>query len=167
MSYWTLIYRVYMLYIIHLHNNMGYSLWNIQNRHHISPPWGQARYMDNVHALPVMIPSHGNTFCIIDALWGESLGHQWIDSSHKGPVMRNTDVLLNVGMHKLLNKQSSGWWSETPWCSFDIIVMGWIDFVNEWKQNYHTFLFPTDLHVMKNVPKTEDHFGHCEWYWVG
>ena len=44
-------------------------------------------------------------------------------SPHKGPEMRNFDVSFAVNPYKLLNKQSSRRWNETPWSSCDAIVM--------------------------------------------
>ena len=45
---------------------------------------------------------------------------------HEGPVvMRCLYVAFVVGLYKSLNKQSSCWWYETPWCTGDVTVMRW------------------------------------------
>ena len=56
---------------------------------------------------------HPNAFHIIGPLWGESTGHQMV-FIHKRPLMQSFDVFFDVGMEKLLNKQSSCQWSKTP-----------------------------------------------------
>ena len=43
-----------------------------------------------------------------------------VDSPYKGPVMRSVDVLFVASLNKLLNKQSSGRWFETPWRSSEV-----------------------------------------------
>ena len=43
--------------------------------------------------------------------------------THKGPVMLNLDVVFDVSLTKLLNKQSKCRWFETPWRSNDIIEL--------------------------------------------
>ena len=59
---------------------------------------------------------HRKYFCITDPLWGESTGH-------KGSVMRSFNVFVVVSMNKMLNKQLSGRWFETPWHSSEVNVM--------------------------------------------
>ena len=47
-----------------------------------------------------------------------------IYSTHKGLVMLNLDVVFDVSLTRLLNKQSNCRWYETPWRSNDITVLG-------------------------------------------
>ena len=70
----------------------------------------------------LMTSSHGNAFRITGPLWGESTGHP-VDSTHKEPVARTVDVSFDVSLNKLLYKQSSGWWFETPRRSYDVSVV--------------------------------------------
>ena len=42
---------------------------------------------------------------------------------HKGPVARTSYVSFDVSLNKLLYKQHSGWWFQTPRGSCDVIVM--------------------------------------------
>ena len=48
-------------------------------------------------------------------------GNTPVDSLHKGLVSRSMFFFI-VSQHKLLNKQSSCWCSETPWRSFDVTI---------------------------------------------
>ena len=53
--------------------------------------------------------------------------HCWpflpVDSAHKGPVLRSFDILFVISLKKLLNKQPSFQWFETPWCWCDVTAM--------------------------------------------
>ena len=85
----------------------------------------------------IITPWHGNTFRIIGPLWGESSCHQWIPFI-KGLSLQRTnntgfDNSLLFILNELLNKQTSGWWFETPRRSCDIN-----EFVsNELRRTYH------------------------------
>ena len=48
---------------------------------------------------------HRNVFRITGSLWGEATGH--MDFRHREQVLRSFDVFFDVGLNKLLNKQSS------------------------------------------------------------
>ena len=52
--------------------------------------------------------------------------HVKVVSPHKGTVTRTFDVFV-VSLNKLLNKHSIGQYFETPWRSFDVAVMYWIE----------------------------------------
>ena len=70
----------------------------------------------------MMASWHGNPFCISGPLWWES--QSLVDSPHKWPVVMSFDVISVVGhLHKLLNKQLSCQWFETPWWQCDVTVM--------------------------------------------
>ena len=45
--------------------------------------------------------------------------HSHLDSPHKGLVVWRFDVFFGVSIIKLLNKQLTWWWFETPWYSWD------------------------------------------------
>ena len=51
--------------------------------------------------------------------------HYWPSAliSTERPVIRSFDVFFDVSPNKLLNKQSSFRWFETPWYSCDVTVM--------------------------------------------
>ena len=51
----------------------------------------------------------------------ESISHWWI-SLTKGQWR----FFLHVCLNKLLNKQWNYQWIETPWCSCDVTLMGWL-----------------------------------------
>ena len=58
-----------------------------------------------------------------------------VDSPHKGPVILNFDVFDCVPMNKLLNKQSTCRWFETPYRSInvDVVIDGVPDmYINTW-----------------------------------
>ena len=59
--------------------------------------------------------AHRNAFLITDPLWGESL-----DFPHKGPAIRNFDVVCPI---KLFNRQSGCRWFENPWRPCNVTVM--------------------------------------------
>ena len=65
--------------------------------------------------------SREDAFCITSPLWGKSTGHWWI-SLTKRPMVRRFSVSLEIKLSKLLNKQWSRPWIETPWRPFDITV---------------------------------------------
>ena len=57
----------------------------------------------------MMMSQHGCTFCIIGPLCRDL-----VDSQHKGSVMQSFDGYVVIIMDKLLYKQQSGQWNETP-----------------------------------------------------
>ena len=76
----------------------------------------------------MMTSSNGNIFHVTDHLCGEFTGHRWI---HR-PKASDEDLwcFLDLRMNKRLNKQSWGWWFETPsrslWrhCNGDVCSAG-------------------------------------------
>ena len=46
-----------------------------------------------------------------------------VDSPHEGPVMWTFDIFYYVRLNKQWDKQSNGWWFETPARPCDVIVM--------------------------------------------
>ena len=60
----------------------------------------------------IMTLSNGNIFRVTGHLCGEFTGPLWIPLTR--PVTRSFDVLFDVRLKKRLNKQSWGWWFETP-----------------------------------------------------
>ena len=54
----------------------------------------------------MMTSSYGNNFRIMGPLCGEFTGQR--------PVTRSFDVFFDLRLNKRLNKQSWGWWFETP-----------------------------------------------------
>ena len=42
-----------------------------------------------------------------------------VDSPHEGPVIRSYYIVINFILSKLLTEQSSGWWFEAQWRSWD------------------------------------------------
>ena len=60
----------------------------------------------------MMTSSNGNIFRVTGPLCGEFTGPRWIPSER--PVTRSFDVLFDLRLNKRLNKQSWGWWFETP-----------------------------------------------------
>ena len=63
---------------------------------------------------------------------------------HKDPMMLSFDVFFDVRMSKLLNKQSSGWWCETPCRRCDSKVIETL--------NRYTFTIQVSMH-QKGVTK--------------
>ena len=63
----------------------------------------------------MMASSNGNIFRVTGPLWGEFTGDRWI------PLTKASDAelwcFLDLRLNKRLNKQSWGWWFETPTCS--------------------------------------------------
>ena len=53
-------------------------------------------------------------------------GNPPVDSPHKGSVMRSLDIFIVVKRSKLLTKQPSCRWLETPWRSSDVTSMIWV-----------------------------------------
>ena len=99
--------------------------------------------IDRSTACPVVLPSNTSKLCISDPLWGEWMPtngrcyevplfttwwrHQMETFSAslaigvgnsplpaQRPVTRSFDVCLDLRLDKRLNKQSWGWWFETP-----------------------------------------------------
>ena len=65
----------------------------------------------------IMTSSNGNIFRVTGPLCGEFTGHRWIPStkaSDAEPWSRGLDVSFDLRQNKRLNKQSWGWWFETP-----------------------------------------------------
>ena len=58
-------------------------------------------------------PNDLETFSVLRALC-EGILQVAGGSPHKGPVTRSFDVLFDIGLNKLLNKQSNGRWFELP-----------------------------------------------------
>ena len=46
-----------------------------------------------------------------------------VDSPHKGTIIQSFEIFFAGSLNKLLNKQSSYRWFQTPWQSYDITVM--------------------------------------------
>ena len=60
----------------------------------------------------MMKSSNGNIFRVTGLLCGEFTGYRWIPAQR--PVTRSFDVFFDLRLNKRLNKQSRGWWFETP-----------------------------------------------------
>ena len=60
----------------------------------------------------MMTSSNGNVFRVTGHLCGELIDIRWIPAQRL--VMRNFDVFFDMCLNKRLNKQSWGWWFETP-----------------------------------------------------
>ena len=56
----------------------------------------------------MMTSSNGIIFCVTGHLCGELTGHRW------RPVTRSFDVFFDLRLNERLNKQSWGWWFQTP-----------------------------------------------------
>ena len=73
----------------------------------------------------MMTSSNGNFFALL-AIWAGNSPVTGEFPSQR-PVTRSFDVFLNLRLNKRLNKQSWGWWFETPLCSL------WRH-CNDWRQ---------------------------------
>ena len=62
--------------------------------------------------LTMMTSSNGNVFRVTGLLCGEFTGPGEFPSQR--PVTRSFDVFFDLCQNKQVNKQSQGWWSETP-----------------------------------------------------
>ena len=62
--------------------------------------------------LCMMTSSNGKIFRVTGPLCGEFTGHRWVPAQR--PVARCFDVVFDLRLNELLNKQPSGWWFETP-----------------------------------------------------
>ena len=65
------------------------------------------------------------------------LNHRWISLT---TVMQNFDVFFEVNLNKLLNKQQSLRSFETPWRSYDVIVINW-KYKHTTKHNKSLYMF--------------------------
>ena len=77
--------------------------------------------MNNRACHLIVMPSHGNTFCITGPLWGESIGHGGFSSHRLNKA--NVRCYICHSKNKLLKKQSSCWCFEITWHSYDVTVM--------------------------------------------
>ena len=120
---------------------------------------------------------NGSTFRNTVPLWGESIGH---------PSQRACNLVhwcyFQVSLNKLLNKHSSGWWSEIPWHSCDITVMSVHCFsywgypakkalsVGPFLAGYHPYVVvywtPTNLFLISNKVPKYHHFFHRRFHCV-
>ena len=57
---------------------------------------------------------HRKVLCITVPLWGETTGHRWIPLKKDEKLCALIFVVVAVSMNKLLNKNSSCRWFETP-----------------------------------------------------
>ena len=71
------------------------------------------------HKMPSL---HGNVFLITDPAIAREINRSLVDSLHKGTVMESLDIYFVVSPKKLLHKQSTWAWFETPRAG-EIIVM--------------------------------------------
>ena len=62
---------------------------------------------------PMMTSSNGHIFRVTAPLWGEFTGPRGEFPSQR-PVTRRFDVFFDLRLNNRLNKQSWGWWFETP-----------------------------------------------------
>ena len=79
--------------------------------------------------------------------------------------MRIYDVFFVIWVNKLLNKQSSYWWYETPWSSSDVTL------VLTWYRNYSHFRLCTRLELIRSrissAVKRTSVRPPVEWYRIG
>ena len=85
-------------------------------------PWSQIFY-HRLNSLSVVAShvrnvtsSNENFFRVTGPLCGEYTGHRGEFPTQR-PVTWSFDVLFDIRLNKWMNKQSWGWWSETPSCS--------------------------------------------------
>ena len=64
---------------------------------------------------------YGNTFCMTDPLWGESIGYWWIPL--KRPSNAELDVFFDANRNMLLNKELNSQWFQTQWRSCNVTGM--------------------------------------------
>ena len=64
------------------------------------------------HDYIMMTSSNGNIFRVTGHLCGEFTGDRWIPAQR--PVMRRSDVFVDLRLNERFSKQSWGWWFETP-----------------------------------------------------
>ena len=69
--------------------------------------WGKWHTLTNM-----MTSSNGNIFRVTDPLCGEFTGHRWIP--HTKASDADLWCFLWCALNKRLNKQSRGWWFQTP-----------------------------------------------------
>ena len=101
-------------------NEFEYSMWNmatILSRSHCVNGVPYRTHPSN----PMTNSWHRNTYRIIVPLWRVSNRHRCThitDGQECGALMP-----VVVSLNKSWNKQSYCWWTMTPWCSCDSIIM--------------------------------------------
>ena len=86
--------------------------------------WPQYINLSPTHDDVMMAKRYGNAFWISGTLYWESIGDRLrVDFPLKGSVMWGFDVLFNVSLAKLLNKQMSDRWDEKSWHSCDVNIV--------------------------------------------
>ena len=89
-------------------------------------------YWDNMRLQNCMMTSsNGNIFRVSGPFAGNSPVAGEFPAQR--PVTRSFDAVFDLWLNKRLSKQSLGWWFETPRCSYDVIVMRCI----AWIQHEH------------------------------
>ena len=105
----------------------------IGNDNYVNGWWSTARVCPKSNGylawlLFMMTSSNGNIFRVTGPLCGEFTGPGGFPAQR--PVTRSFDNVFDLCMNKQLNKQSWGWWFETPLCPLrrhrDVESMTWM-----------------------------------------
>ena len=113
---------------------------NINIGNPIAHPWGKGHLSsESWNLISVLAVSwhHNMKRLSILLVLCEGNHEWWLDSSHTGPTM-SFHVLFVVSLNKLLNKQQSCRWSETPWHSRDVTVKSVACYIVSYLTSYHS-----------------------------
>ena len=119
--------------------------WHQQPLHWPSPP-ETFRLQDHNGWIPLwhyfmMMSSNGNIFRVTGHLCREFTGRRWIFPAQR-PVTQSDQVFFDLRLNKPLNKQSCGWWFETPsrssWrhCNVTDKTYGWHMRWSQWRHQW-------------------------------
>ena len=72
-------------------------------------PWSVWVVVEHINVVALYSVVHGNAFRISEPI----VRNPQMDSPHKGPVMRSSDMCIVVRLNKLCNKKSRWLWFET------------------------------------------------------
>ena len=105
----------------------------------------------------MMTSSNGNIFRVTGPLCGEFTGHRRIPRT-------SFDVFFDLRPNKPLNKQSRGWWFETPsrslWRHCNGTKMSLLYAGHRLKQCYHRIIVTQDIQRSEiNYISLTDYFG--------
>ena len=99
----------------------------------------------------MMTSSNGNIFRVSDHLCGESG-----EFPTQRPVTRSFDVFFDLRLNKRLNKQSWGWWFETPSCSLwrHCNDLSRPDSIGSASIRHRSVMFTSDRYLIEVEPKS-------------
>ena len=112
----------------------------------------QLKALKNKHFM--MTSSNGNIFRVTGHLCGEFTGHRWIPRTKASDT--ELDAFFDLRPNKRLNKQSEGWWFETPQRS----LWHHCNVTAAWLRSLHTLRdFVRKLQIkflIENIPSSKE-----------